>query len=116
MRLPRPWPRLFWRWLKRLTPTSLFGRSLLIMLGNQTLSEALFYYCKLEEYIPKSHLVRLIDQPFPAFGKCGTYRPIGPSHPWTRSLCSKSRDSGARVAASPRSGRPIDLRINNATF
>jgi len=86
------------------------------MLGNQTLSEALFYYCKLEEYIPKSHLVRLIDQPFPAFGKCGTYRPIGPSHPWTRSLCSKSRDSGARVAASPRSGRPIDLRINNATF
>jgi two-component system osmolarity sensor histidine kinase EnvZ len=31
MRLPRPWPRLFWRWLKRLTPTSLFGRSLLII-------------------------------------------------------------------------------------
>jgi two-component system osmolarity sensor histidine kinase EnvZ len=31
MRLPRPWPRLFWRSLKRLTPTSLFGRSLLII-------------------------------------------------------------------------------------
>ncbi len=31
MRLPRPWPRLFWRRLKRLTPTSLFGRSLLII-------------------------------------------------------------------------------------
>src|ERR1019366_4404756 len=31
MRLPRPWPRLFWRWLKRLTPSSLFGRSLLII-------------------------------------------------------------------------------------
>ncbi len=31
MRLPRPWPRVFWRALKRLTPTSLFGRSLLII-------------------------------------------------------------------------------------
>jgi two-component system osmolarity sensor histidine kinase EnvZ len=31
MRLLRPWPRLFWRFLKRLTPTSLFGRSLLII-------------------------------------------------------------------------------------
>jgi two-component system osmolarity sensor histidine kinase EnvZ len=31
MRLPRPWPRIFWRRLKRLTPTSLFGRSLLII-------------------------------------------------------------------------------------
>jgi len=31
MRLPKPWPRLFWRFLKRLTPASLFGRSLLII-------------------------------------------------------------------------------------
>ena len=31
MRLPRPWPRPVWRLLKRLTPTSLFGRSLLII-------------------------------------------------------------------------------------
>src|SRR5271165_2432741 len=31
MRLPRPWPRFFWRRLKRLAPTSLFGRSLLII-------------------------------------------------------------------------------------
>ena len=31
MRIPRPWPRLFWRFFKRLTPTSLFGRSLLII-------------------------------------------------------------------------------------
>jgi two-component system osmolarity sensor histidine kinase EnvZ len=31
MRLPRPWPRVFWRLVKRLTPTSLFGRSLLII-------------------------------------------------------------------------------------
>ena len=31
MRIPRPWPRLFWRAFKRLTPTSLFGRSLLII-------------------------------------------------------------------------------------
>ncbi len=31
MRLPRPWPRVFWRLVKRLTPASLFGRSLLII-------------------------------------------------------------------------------------
>jgi two-component system osmolarity sensor histidine kinase EnvZ len=31
MRLPRPWPRFLWRLAKRLTPTSLFGRSLLII-------------------------------------------------------------------------------------
>ena len=31
MALPRPWPRVFWRRVKRLTPTSLFGRSLLII-------------------------------------------------------------------------------------
>jgi two-component system osmolarity sensor histidine kinase EnvZ len=31
MRLPKPWPRRFWRALKRLAPTSLFGRSLLII-------------------------------------------------------------------------------------
>jgi two-component system osmolarity sensor histidine kinase EnvZ len=31
MRVPRPWPRLFWRFFKRMTPASLFGRSLLII-------------------------------------------------------------------------------------
>jgi two-component system osmolarity sensor histidine kinase EnvZ len=31
MRLPKPWPRFLWRRAKRLTPTSLFGRSLLII-------------------------------------------------------------------------------------
>src|ERR1700728_473126 len=31
MQLPRPWPRFIWRRAKRLTPTSLFGRSLLII-------------------------------------------------------------------------------------
>ena len=31
MRLPKPWPRFLWRRVKRLTPTSLFGRSLLII-------------------------------------------------------------------------------------
>ncbi len=31
MRLPRPWPRVLWRRAKRLAPTSLFGRSLLII-------------------------------------------------------------------------------------
>jgi two-component system osmolarity sensor histidine kinase EnvZ len=31
MRLPRPWPRRFWRPFKRLAPATLFGRSLLII-------------------------------------------------------------------------------------
>ncbi len=31
MRLPRPWPAAFWRIVKRRVPTSLFGRSLLII-------------------------------------------------------------------------------------
>jgi two-component system osmolarity sensor histidine kinase EnvZ len=31
MHLPRPWPRFLWRRVKRLTPSSLFGRSLLII-------------------------------------------------------------------------------------
>ena len=31
MRLPRPWPAAFWRRIKRGVPTSLFGRSLLII-------------------------------------------------------------------------------------
>ena len=31
MRMPRPGPRFLWRFLKRLTPSSLFGRSLLII-------------------------------------------------------------------------------------
>jgi two-component system osmolarity sensor histidine kinase EnvZ len=31
MRLPRPWPRGLWRTAKRLAPTSLFGRSLVII-------------------------------------------------------------------------------------
>ena len=31
MRLPRPWPETFWRRIKRQLPTSLFGRSLLII-------------------------------------------------------------------------------------
>jgi hypothetical protein len=35
---------------------------LLIMTGQLTRSEALFYYFKLEEYIPESHLLRLIDK------------------------------------------------------
>ena len=35
---------------------------LLIMMGEHARSEALFYYFTLEEYIPKNHLLRLIDQ------------------------------------------------------
>jgi len=35
---------------------------LLIMMGQHTRSEALFYYFKLEEYIPRNHLLRLVDK------------------------------------------------------
>jgi transposase len=35
---------------------------LLIMMGQHARSEALFYYFKLDEYIPENHLLRLIDK------------------------------------------------------
>jgi transposase len=40
---------------------SIFG-GLLIMMGQHERSEALFYYFRLEDQIPESHLLRLIDQ------------------------------------------------------
>jgi transposase len=35
---------------------------LLIMMGQHVRSESLFYYFKLDDYIPKNHLLRLIDE------------------------------------------------------
>ena len=35
---------------------------LLIMMGQHARSESLFYYFKLDDYIPKNHLLRLIDE------------------------------------------------------
>ena len=35
---------------------------LLIMMGHQARSEALFYYFRLEDQVPESHLLRLIDK------------------------------------------------------
>src|SRR5262252_6301523 len=35
---------------------------LLIMMGQHARSEALFYYFKLDDYIPENHLLRLVDQ------------------------------------------------------
>jgi hypothetical protein len=35
---------------------------LLIMMGHHRRSEALFYYFRLEEHIPETHLLRLIDK------------------------------------------------------
>ena len=32
------------------------------MMGQQVRSESLFYYFKLDDYIPENHLLRLIDQ------------------------------------------------------
>jgi hypothetical protein len=39
---------------------SIFG-GLLIMIGQHARSEALFYYFRLEDQVPKHHLLRLID-------------------------------------------------------
>ncbi len=35
---------------------------LLLMMGQQVRSESLFYYFKLDDYLPENHLLRLIDQ------------------------------------------------------
>jgi transposase len=35
---------------------------LLIMMGHHDRSEALFYYFRLEDHVPESHLLRLIDK------------------------------------------------------
>jgi transposase len=40
---------------------SIFG-GLLIMMGHQARSEALFYYFRLEDEVPENHLLRLIDK------------------------------------------------------
>jgi hypothetical protein len=40
---------------------SIFG-GLLIMMGQHDRSQALFYYFRLEDQIPESHLLRLIDE------------------------------------------------------
>jgi hypothetical protein len=40
---------------------SIFG-GLLIMMGSHVRSEALFYYFRLEDQVPESHLLRLIDK------------------------------------------------------
>ena len=36
--------------------------SVLIMMGQHSLSEALFYYLRLEDQVPETHLLRLIDK------------------------------------------------------
>jgi len=40
---------------------STFG-GLLLMMGHQPRSEALFYYFRLEDQVPENHLLRLIDR------------------------------------------------------
>ena len=40
---------------------SIFG-GLLIMMGQHDRSEALFYYFRLEDQVPETHLLRLIDK------------------------------------------------------
>jgi transposase len=38
------------------------GGALLIMMGQQTRSESLFYYFRMEDHIPENHLLRHIDR------------------------------------------------------
>ena len=45
-----------------LSSTKLYGGALLIMMGQQTRSESMFYYFRMEDHIPKDHLLRLIDR------------------------------------------------------
>jgi len=46
----------------------MFG-GLLIMMGHHARSEALFYYFRLEDRIPETHLLRLIDKRFAALSR-----------------------------------------------
>lgn len=41
---------------------TLCGGALLIMMGQQTRSESLFYYFRIEDHIPEDHLLRLVDR------------------------------------------------------
>ena len=38
------------------------GGTLLVMMGQQTRSESLFYYFRIEDHIPEDHLLRLVDR------------------------------------------------------
>lgn len=38
------------------------GGTLLIMMGQQTRSESLFYYFRMEDHVPEDHLLRLVDR------------------------------------------------------
>ena len=38
------------------------GGALLVMMGQQTRSESLFYYFRIEDHIPEDHLLRLVDR------------------------------------------------------
>jgi transposase len=38
------------------------GGALLIMMGQTTRSESLFYYFRLEDHVPEDHLLRLVDR------------------------------------------------------
>ncbi len=41
---------------------TLRGGTLLVMMGQQTRSESLFYYFRIEDHIPEGHLLRLVDR------------------------------------------------------
>ena len=41
---------------------AIYGGVLLFMMGQQTRSESLFYYFRIEDHIPEDHLLRLVDR------------------------------------------------------
>jgi transposase len=45
-----------------LSSTKPYGGALLTMMGQQSRSESLFYYFRIEDHIPEDHLLRLVDQ------------------------------------------------------
>ncbi len=66
-----------------LSSTKLYGGALLTMMGQQTRSEALFYYFRIEDHMPDDHLLRLMDRhgdfAFVARDLEGELQPHGPS-------------------------------------
>jgi transposase len=43
-------------------PIDFCGGALLIMMGQQTRSESLFYYFRIEDHIPEDHLLSLVER------------------------------------------------------
>src|SRR5579864_7794353 len=84
---------------------------LLMMMGQHDRSEALFYYFRLEDQVPETHLLRLIEKrrPTPRTGT-GSFCNGWPSEKSLRT-CGRGRVLSARTAPSmDRSVSPISRK------